>query len=230
MKNPFKKASRSSSKEAFLPRLSLAMFNRPRRVALVWLCLVLLGGASYATLLKREGFPSINTPFAIANGSYLVNDPAKVDSDVAKPLSDFLLKDEDVKTVQAQSFGNFYSVIVSYEEDVNSGAKSRELSQEVSKNKLLPSQATLKLAPYEFGFTPRGDDIVVSFYSRDGQATPQELVNKAKQAADFIDGKKLPLVSDAEVIDPFESAVNPLTGATESLFKRVFHDKFLFMP
>ena len=55
---------------------------------------VLFGVASYTTLLKREGFPSIETPVAVGQGTYLVNNSAKVDRDVAKPLSEFLL-DQD---------------------------------------------------------------------------------------------------------------------------------------
>jgi multidrug efflux pump subunit AcrB len=208
-----KKAAGVRSKR--LQRLSLGSFNHPRRTALIWLVLVLFGVTCYATLLKREGFPSVNTPFATATGSYLVNDPAKVDNDVAKPLSAFLLKQGDVKTVQTQSSGNFYTGIVSYQEKVNSAGESKKLSKEITGQNLLPAQATLKFAPYEFGFTQRGDDLVVSFYSTNSSASTEELVAQGTKAAAFIKSKNLPLVESVSVINPYEAAFNPLTGTKE---------------
>ncbi len=212
-----KKSSRAKkpTKVTLLQRLSLASFNRPRKTALVWLVLVLFGATCYGTLLKREGFPSINTPFAIANGSYIVNDPAKVDSDIAKPLSDYLLKQEGVKSVQTQSFDNFYNTIVSYKDNVNSDSRSKQLSQQIDAQNLLPDQATFKIAPFEFGFTKRGDDLVVAFYRDKGRVDAQTLVNKSKLAAAYIKDKNLPLVRDVSVIDPFEAATNPETGLAE---------------
>jgi multidrug efflux pump subunit AcrB len=218
------KRGKTVSKKTRLQRLSLWSFNRPRRTALIWLVLVVFGATCYGTLLKREGFPSVNTPFATASGSYLVNDPAKVDNDVAKPLSNFLLKQNDVKTVQTQSSGNFYTAIVSYQEKVNANTESNKLSKQISDQKLLPAQATLKFAPYEFGFTQRGDDLVVAFYSNNDRGSSQELVAQATKAAAFIRSKNLPLVHDASVINPYEMATNPLTGLRE--FNQKSFDRF----
>src|SRR4051812_3554806 len=81
-------------KAKLLPKISLFFFKRPLLTLLFWALLLTFGIASYTTLLKREGFPSINTPFAIAQGTYLVNDPSKVDNDVSKPLDSYLLKQE----------------------------------------------------------------------------------------------------------------------------------------
>lgn len=199
-----------------LQRLSLYFFNRPRQTALIWLIIAVFGVASYATLLKREGFPAIETPFAVANGTYLVNDPDKVDAEVSKPLSDYLLKQDGVKAVQAQSLTNFYNVVVSYEEGVNAKAKSHDLSKQINSKKLLPAQATLKFEPYEFGFTQDGADLVIAFYDPSGKASTQQLTDQAKEAAKFIQDKNLPLVSKVSAIDPFELAKNPLTGSQES--------------
>ncbi|MEQ1666727.1 MAG: hypothetical protein ABL927_15290, partial [Bdellovibrionales bacterium] len=74
-----------------LQKLSLFFFNRPRRTAILCLAVVLFGVVSYTTLLKKEGFPAISTPFALSQGTYLVNDPAKVDTEAAKPLSEFVM-------------------------------------------------------------------------------------------------------------------------------------------
>jgi len=196
-------------------RLSLFFFNRPKKTALIWLVIALFGATCYVTLLKREGFPSINTPFAVAKGSYLVNNPSEVDNQVAKPLSNFLLKQDGVKTVQAQSFSNFYNVMVSYKDNVNSDAKSKSLTKAVEAQNILPAKATFALNPYEFGFTERGDDLVVSFYKVDNSGSTQDLVTNAQTAAAFIKSKNLPLVKDVSVINPLETANNPVTGQQE---------------
>lgn len=199
-----KSTSKASAKPGRSQRLTLFFFRRPRKTALIWLVIALFGATCYATFLKREGFPSINTPFAIASGSYLAHDPAKVDTDVAKPLSDFLVKQDGVKAIQAQSFGDYYNVIVNYKDGVNSDAKSKALSKAVAARHLLPEKATFKLSPYEFGFTQRGDDLVVSFYNKQGSTNTEDLVAQAQKAAAFIKAKHLPLVHDVSVINPFE--------------------------
>jgi multidrug efflux pump subunit AcrB len=198
-----------------LQRLSLWSFKRPRRTALIWLVLVVFGAACYGTLLKREGFPSVNTPFAIASGSYLVNDPGKVDHDIAGPVSSFLLKQPDVKTVQTQSANNFYSIVVSYKDKIDAGPVSKDLSRKINQLTLLPPQATMQFAPYEFGFTQRGDDVVVAFYSPDNSTDNKVLTAQAQKAATFIRNKHLPLVKRVAIFDQYEMATNPLTGLKE---------------
>lgn len=199
-----------------LQRLSLAFFKRPGRTALLWLIITLFGLLSYTTLLKREGFPAIETPFAIAQGTYLVGDSAKVDQDVAKPLSEFFMKQDGVKTVQTQSGPEFYTVLVSYNEGVNAETKSAELDKKVRDQKLLPEQATEKLEAFKFGFTPRGDDMVLSFFAPSNNVSTEQLTAQAKKAAEFIKSQNLSLVEDVSIIDPYESATNPLTGQIEA--------------
>jgi multidrug efflux pump subunit AcrB len=209
------KSTKSSKNLKPLQKLSLWFFHRPTKTALIWLIIAVFGAASYATLLKREGFPAINTPFAIAKGSYLVNDPAKVDNDVAKPLSNFLIKQTGVKSVQTQSFGDFFIVYTQFKDKVDSAVKSKALSKQIASENVLPKNATLQLSPYEFGFTDRGDDLVVSFYSKDASANTQQLATTAVKAAAFLESKNLPLVKGVSIINPFEQALNPLTGESQ---------------
>lgn len=204
-------------------KMSLFFFNRPRKTALIWLIVAVFGVLSYTTLLKREGFPSIETPFALAQGSYLVNDPQKVDNDLARPLNDFLLKQDGVKSVQTQSLNNFYTAAISYNDDVNAESRSVELERTIAEQKILPAQATLNIEPFKLGFTERGDDLVVSFYSTDENVSKPELIEKAKLAADTIKTQDLSLVEDVSVIDPFETATNTVTGekqASQKSFER----------
>jgi multidrug efflux pump subunit AcrB len=210
------RASESSTQLKPLQRLSLFFFDRPRTTALIWLIITVFGALSYTTLLQREGFPSVNSPFAVTQGTYLVNDPVKVDKEVAKPLSDFLLKQDGVKSVQTQSFDNFYNAIVSYKDDVNAENKSQEIQKNLDAANVIPDQATAKVEAFKFGFTQRGDDMVVSFYSQDPNVPTATIVERAKKASEFLNSKNLDLVESISVIDQFETATNPATGQSES--------------
>src|SRR5262245_45146864 len=109
-------------KDKLLPRLTMFFFDRPRITAILWVSLLVFGLVSYTTLLRREGFPSVNIPVAVVSGTYFVNDPAKVDGEAAKPLSDLALKQPNVKSVLSQSADNFFTVNIQYKEGTDAKA------------------------------------------------------------------------------------------------------------
>ncbi|MGB4759180.1 MAG: efflux RND transporter permease subunit [Candidatus Saccharimonadales bacterium] len=188
-----------------LQRFSLFFFRRPRLTAILALLLVVFGILSYTTFLKREGFPSINTPYAIAQGTYFVNDPAKVDSEVSKPLSNFLLDQPDVKSVMAQSYGNFYNVIVSYDEGVDAATETAELQEKIKSESVLPETATLDFQPFKFGFTQEGDEAVISLTDSTGKLTTQQLTARAEEAVQYLQKQGMTSVEKLHVISPFET-------------------------
>lgn len=205
-------------------KLALFFFTRTRLTALLALVVTVFGLLSYTTLLKREGFPPIEIPFAIGQTAYFVNDSAKVDGDVAKPLSTFLLQQTGVKSVKTSSLANFGTTFVQYEEGVDAAARSQELQKAIYAKGLLPQSAKFKLDPAGMGFTMRGDDAVVSFYSsRNAVAAEPELVAEATKAAAFIKEQGKGIVKDASIISPLEESTNPLTGekaTVQSRFER----------
>lgn len=214
LKLPFLK--KKQEKLSPLQKFSLYFFQRPRKTALIFLVVVLFGVASYTTLLKREGFPSIETPVASGQGSYMVGDPAKVDNDVAKPLSEYLLEQDGVKAVTTSSLDNFYTAFISFDEGVDAAKRSSQLQTAVKDANILPDQATLKIEALKFGFTMRGDDMVVSFYAKKNQVSNAELVAKAKLAAEFINDQDLELVKEASIIEQYQTATNPFTGQSQT--------------
>jgi multidrug efflux pump subunit AcrB len=209
----------NNQSRTFFQKLSLFFFTRPRKTALLWLVVVVFGAVSYTTLLKREGFPSIETPFALAQGSYLVNDAEKVDEEVAKPLNEFLLKQNGVESVQTQSLNNFYTATISYDDNVNAETRSTEIEKSLNEQKLLPAQATVNVEAFKFGFTERGDDLTIAFYATGPGVSGQQLVDTANKAAEKIKKQNLSLVESVSIINPYESATNPATGQQEQTQK-----------
>lgn len=209
-KKPHKQSKSGSLKP--LQKLSLWSYSHPRKTAIIWLIIMVFGIACYSVLLKREGFPSITTPLSLSTGTYLVNDPAKVDKEVAEPISKVALDTEGVKTVDTQSFANFYSAVIYYKEGVNAKETGQQIENQVKNQNVLPPNATFTLKPLEFGFTTRGDDLIISYYADNKGVPTKNIATKAEQAANYIKSQNLSLVSDVSIIDPFETAKNPFTG------------------
>lgn len=212
-KNP-KKVYKDDGRDRLLPKLSLFVFDRSRTAAIIWLCLAVFGVFSYTTWLKREGFPSVNIPFSMINGAYLVNDPAKVDQEVAKPISDIVLKDKRVQKVQAQSLATFYNVIVQYEEGTDATKAGKEIEQRIKDAKVLPTAATIKIEAPKFGFTERGDDGVISVYAKQPGASLQDLVAEGDKVAAYIKAQNFANLETISVVNPFVEGIDPATGQT----------------
>jgi multidrug efflux pump subunit AcrB len=204
-------------KDKLLPKLSLFFFKRLWLSALLWVLVVTFGILSYTTFLKREGFPAINIPLVIVQGTYAVNDPAKVDSTLAGPVTDVIMKQKGVSSVQTMSEGNFFTAVVQYDQSVNTKSAKADLEKAVNDKVEVPKGAKVEYnAPY-FGVTG-GDtkqiDAAISLYSDDNSASTKQLVAKAGEVASYLNGQHLSQVKSAFVHDPFENATNPLTGQT----------------
>lgn len=202
-------------KDRLLPKLTVAFFNRPLITALLWIVLTVFGALSYTTLLHREGFPSVTIPITFVSGTYFVNDPAKVDADVAKPIIELALKQKDISTVQSQSGSNFVSVQVQYKEGTDAKAAAVELEKSVKDSSSLPGEAQLQYSVPYFGATGGDTDQIdeaVSLFSKDGSASTADLANKAEEAALWLRNKNLPLVKSVTVKNPFEVVTDPATN------------------
>lgn len=223
MNKSLKKTYAKDGQDRLLSKLSLFAFDRPRFIALTWLVIAAMGVLSYTTFMKREGFPSVSIPYSVASGAYLVNDAQKVDADVAKPISDIALKDDRVKSVQAQSHDNFYSVALQYKEGTDAIAAGKSIDKAVADAGILPQQATLKIETPKFGFTERGDDIVVSVYAKQQGTTTKELTAEAEKVVSYIKSQHIADIKSISVIDPYVTGTDPVTGkvnVSQKLFDR----------
>ncbi|MBX4201787.1 efflux RND transporter permease subunit [Candidatus Saccharibacteria bacterium] len=208
-----------------LPRLSLFFFDRPRMTAIIGLALLVFGIASYTTLLKREGFPSITVPYSLVNGAYLVDDAAKVDADIGQPVSEVITKLPDVKAVDTQSGANFYNIAIQYKDGTDSKAGNAEVEKAVKEANVLPPQATSNFQPLTIGVNERGDDMLVAFYSVGTKpVSTEDLFSQSQKAAKFLTNSgSVPLAANIEALDPFVRGTDPATGQmqiSQKLFDR----------
>lgn len=207
-------------KDKLLPKLTLAFFKRPKKTALLWVVIVLFGALSYTTFLKREGFPSIDIPLVVVNGSYAVDDASKVDSELAKPLSEVALKQSDVSKVQTTSEGDFFSAMIQYKEDVDAQQASKDLEKAAKEAGAIPKGAKLEFnAPY-FGVTGGAKekiDATISVYAPKNNLSLQELNTQAQGIANELNKHKKDQIDNFFVQDPFETVANPETGQESSI-------------
>lgn len=211
-----KKATKTEPpKDKLLSKVTIFFFDRPLLTAFFWIALTLFGALSYTTFLRREGFPSVNFPLAFVGGTYFVNDPAKVDSDVAKPISEIVLEQEGVASVQAQSSANFFSIQISYDEGVDAKATTAELETKVAESGRMPQQAMAQFNVPYFGATG-GDveqvDMAISFFPREDGPTVAEITATAEAYAKLLQDKNIHDVEKVFVKSPFEESINPATG------------------
>lgn len=217
-----KKIKLSEPKDKLLARLTIEFFRRAKLTAGIWILLTVFGIASYTTFLKREGFPSVNIPLAVVGGTYFVNDPAKVDADVAKPIADLALTRDDVSAVQANSAANFFTITIQYKEGADSRQATSNLEQTVNDQSLIPSSALVKYNVPYFGATG-GDidkiDAAVSFFPTGDGIDLKTLDAKASEAVTWLKGKNIVGVKDVFIKDPFDTVINPENGQSLQIQK-----------
>lgn len=207
----------TDEKAKLLPRITGFFFDRPYMTLAIWLVLTIFGVASYTTLLKREGFPSVSIPLVVVNGAYAVNDPAQVDSSVAAPISEIALKQSGVSSVSTTSEGNFFNAVVQYDENTDPATARKAFEQAVAKDSRIPDEARLNFAAPYFGVTggsPEKVDATIALYSKDGSVSLNELTARAQKAVDALNSTK-DTGSNVDryfIKSPFEDIVNPLSG------------------
>lgn len=203
-----------------LSRLTLKFFSLPRFTTVLWLTLTIFGLLSYTLLLRREGFPTVQIPIAVVNGTYFVNDPAKVDNEAAKPIADIARKNPNVSKVMTSSRDNFFSVVLQYKAGVDAKAVTAGIETDVAKQKAIPSTVRPTFSVPIFGVTG-GDvdkiDLAVSFYAKADSFTTAQLVQQAEQFANDLEKADLPNVATVSVKNPIRNVTNPSTGQTASI-------------
>jgi multidrug efflux pump subunit AcrB len=224
-KNP---VSTTIPKDKLLPKLTHIFFRKPKTTAVIWLILVVFGATSYATLLRREGFPSIQIPIAIVTGTYVTNNPQLVDRQVVKPIIDVALAQSNVKTVQSQSAGNFFSVTIQYKEGTDGTAATTAIKNKLGVYGQLPANASVRYVVPYFGATGGGTqqiDVAVSLYAQTGNVTTAMLASKAQQAIEELNRQKVSGVKSFSIVNPFETT-RSATGMAAQL-QRSF-DRFSY--
>lgn len=213
-------ASNSSKKiepksEKLLVKLGMFVYRHIRTMLIAWLLLIVGGVLAYTTLLDREGFPPIRVPYAVANGTYLVDSPKQVDRQVAQPLSEALSGNEQILELQTTAGDNFFNVVATFDQDVSSAQATDILQKAIDDANVLPEEANIEYLTIDPGKFLNKYDVLISAYATDQTSLKQLEEQAADAAAALMDVS--PAINTADVQSQFQTAVNPQTGKQQTL-------------
>lgn len=186
----------------------------------VWIAVFAVGLTAYFGGLAREGFPPVNLPIAIVDGSYFVDDPETVDADIAVPMSEAFGNIEGVAEVQTFALGNAFAVVVEFE-DTFSSPEGAALLETALPSIGLPSEADVSVRSLDATKFLEVYDVLVSVAGPEG-ATATELEAEAAKMRDFLAEDNA--IVQADVRNLLTEGVDPATGESvtrQTRFTRV---------
>lgn len=189
---------------------TIARFAADRWQATLALFAVVLGLGlfSYFGGLAREGFPPVNLPIVVVDGSYFVDDPDLVDADVTSPIGEAFADAEGVSTITTVALDSFFAVIVEFEDTFSSPEGAAILSDAITAVDL-PVEATVDVRSLDATKFLDTYDLLVSISGPDS-ATPQELEAEAAKLEAFL--AEAPEIAGAETRNLLTEGLDPATG------------------
>lgn len=197
-----------SEKPGWLARLALRSVRHPKASAIIWIVIVIFGLLSYAQFMQREGFPDVQVPISTVSGTYFVNDRAKVDNDIVKPITEIANDDKDVKKTVATTQDNGFNIIIQYKDGVDAKKASDDLKQQVEQSNNIPEQAKVQYDTVNASKFLNEYDTLVAVSAKD--LSSEELEKVANNYANKLSNLIEP--SQATVVSTFQTGINPING------------------
>lgn len=205
-----KKAEQSSR----IAKISVFLHEKVLLSAAIWLSVAVFGFLSYTVFLQRQGFPSVDVPISIVQGTYFANDKNVVDAQLAKPIVEQIQKVDGVKKTTATVLDNQATIVVEYEENVPAKDGSQRVENAVKASVKLPAAAQVSYEAIDAARFNNKYDILLAVSSSDKNIEQLEVVanNVAEQLKD-----KLPDAKLIEPVSPFKMGTNPQTGQQDKI-------------
>ncbi len=188
----------------------------------LWLVLLGAGGFAFLGGLPREGFPAINVPIVVVEGSYFADDAEVVDAEVSAPLIQSLLDVNGLDSISTFTRANGFFMVVEFDDSVDAAAAAATL--EVAGESAIPSEAQVKYRPTEATKYLETYDILVSVVAPDdGLYDPSALEARAEEVSAYLLTNSD--IERAEVQALTTPAIDPTTGAEilrQTAFSRTY--------
>ena len=173
----------------------------------LWIALLGAGAYAYFDGLDREGFPAIDTPYAIVNAVYFADDPEIVDRDVTQPISTALLEVDGIISTESYASANRATIFVELESGTSS-VEGVDLIMDVHEG-IVPESVDVMYTPLlATKYLNRYDLLVSVVPSQD--ISIAELQTQATAIADYLGESEH--ISAATVEWQIEEATDPATG------------------
>jgi len=209
MKVPKKLQTFANNQTGLLERFSLYFFDHVKVSVAVWIAILLGGLLSYATLLKREGFPPIQVPIAIVEGTYFVDDKVQVDDAISRPVAAALQDIPEIESARTTAAPNFFTAVVFFDESVEAEEGARRIDSAINQNVSLPDGVDLQVRTVNPAGFLNEYDVLVSVYGENGLSL-SELQTQTRVIAERFG--QLDGIADSSVQEQIVEVENPATG------------------
>ena len=198
-----------------LSNFVLLFARRPKTTMAGWLGLVVVGALIFGLVLPRNGFPSVDVPIALAQGSYLVDDEDLVDFDVLQPMTAAVEGLDEVTEVRTFASENRFTFRADLDSSLTS-ADGAALLLERFENIGLPPEADWSVLEVDAGLIFNEFELLAAVQGPPG-ATPEQLESIATPVVERLAAH--PDIERAEILDLLANGTDPSTG--ESVTRQV---------
>lgn len=202
-----------------IANISLSFIKKSRVTSIILLAILVLGGLSYTTFLKREGFPSVEVPIVLIQTPYFVGDIEKVDEDITRPLERAIGEINEVDSVRSTTTENFSFVVAQLDAKFTSEEGRKLIREKVKEEVSLPENVQVDYQVYDAGTVDGKHKLT---FTISANKPLQEIQEKANEVASLVEESSS--IKEANVLELLTQEVNPQTGEEfefQSGFNRV---------
>jgi multidrug efflux pump subunit AcrB len=181
---------------------------RPRLTLVLWAVMVVFGAFSYTVLMPREGFPAVDIPVAVVSGAYLVDDPERVDADVAAPIAGAVVAEPGVESVESFARATSFGVVVSFDSSITSDEGTAIIEAAIAPLDL-PPEAAVSIDRVDGSKFLNEYDLLVGVRGP-VSATATELEAAATSLLPVLEAE--PDLASVEVVELVSRGIDPNTG------------------
>lgn len=193
-------------------KIGLFFFDHRFITLILWLVIVIFGGLSYATLMRREGFPSVDVPLGVVQVLSFEDTAEKTDADFTKPILEIIAENSSVKSAKANSTDQGANIQITYKDGTDVQSALDNLKEQVTPR--IPSNAQVSYVKVSASkLTVQGDDLLISVH-KEGKSA--EALDMAAAALAKVIQEEVQLVKSVHLIPNYEQIRDPASGVTQS--------------
>jgi HAE1 family hydrophobic/amphiphilic exporter-1 len=202
----------NKQKSSWLSKISVLSAKHINAGFIIWTIIIALGLICYLQVMKREGFPNVQSPIGSAVINYPVNDKNIVDEKITKPVVEETLKNSNVKKVTGISNGNGSNIIIEYKESADAEAENNKINNSIKDKNLIPKEVEPKFSKISAGKYRSKYDVLLAIHSE--SLNNEELFNYSQKINDQLKDELKD--SQVEVVDQLSSVKLP-NGTEQSV-------------
>jgi multidrug efflux pump subunit AcrB len=155
----------NKQKSSWLSKISVLSAKHINAGFIIWTIIIALGLICYLQVMKREGFPNVQSPIGSAVINYPVDDKNIVDEKITKPVIEEALKNSNVKKVTGISNGNGTNIIIEYKESADAEAENNKINNSIKDKNLIPKEVEPKFSKISAGKYRSKYDVLLAIHS-----------------------------------------------------------------